>query len=149
MEKTTKSIRNLVFSKGKSTKSLTTFRKNKANLSEVKFGLKHFSTRIYERFHPLPKRKNKPNQTQYKPNSNPITERPKMNVKNAITMNYIKFLCLTGQKNKAKTNPKQTQFQKSLIIPVMCGRELPILDGFVNLIKSANILLSCSHNKEI
>ncbi len=72
----------------KITKSAASFRKNKANLSEDKFGAKHFSIRIYERFHPLPKRKNKPNQTQFgadkgplkakqtqfKPKSNPISK---------------------------------------------------------------------------
>jgi len=65
-------------------KSLTTFRKNKPNLSEDKYGAKHFSTRIYKRFHPLAGRKNKPNQTQNKANSNP--------------------------KNKPNTNPIRTQF---------------------------------------
>ena len=51
--------------KGKSTKIAAAFMQNKPNLSEDKFGAKHFSTRIYERFHPLAGRKNKPN-------SNPI-----------------------------------------------------------------------------
>ena len=53
--------------RGKITKSSMTFNENKANLSEGKFGAKHFSTRIYERFHPFRGQKNKPNQTQFKP----------------------------------------------------------------------------------
>jgi hypothetical protein len=38
-----------------------------------------------------------------------MLKRPKMNVRNAITMNYEIFTPLTGYKNKPKTNPKQTQ----------------------------------------
>jgi len=49
-------------------KSTMTFRKSKPNLSEDKLGAKLFSTKIYERFHLLAGRKNKPNQTQFKPN---------------------------------------------------------------------------------
>jgi hypothetical protein len=51
--------------------------------------------------------------------------------------------------NKAQTKPitkiinyKQSQLQKSLIIPVMSRQKLPIFEGFVNLIKSANILMN-------
>ncbi|MFX0197554.1 MAG: hypothetical protein ACFFCW_15630 [Candidatus Hodarchaeota archaeon] len=56
------------FSNEKVTKSVSTFYKNKPNFSEDKFGTKHLSKRIYERFHPLARPKNKPNQTQFKPN---------------------------------------------------------------------------------
>ena len=55
-------------SKEKTMKNTTIFMQNKANLSEDKFGAKHFSIRIYERFHPLAGPKNNP----IKPNSNPI-----------------------------------------------------------------------------
>ena len=54
----------------------------------------------------------KPNQTQFKPNSNPMLKRPKMNVRNAITKNYEIFPRLAGRKNKPNTNPIQTQFQR-------------------------------------
>ena len=54
--------------RGKIAKILTTFLKNKPNSPEDKFCAKHFSKRIYEIFHPLAGRKNKPNQTQFKPN---------------------------------------------------------------------------------
>ena len=83
------------------------FMQNKANLSEDKFVARHFCTRIYERFNPLPKRKNKPNQTQYKPNSNPIAERVKMNVNQYNTKDYEE----NADKGYEKTNPIQTQFK--------------------------------------
>ena len=82
------------------------FMQNKPNSSAHKYGAKHFSIRIYERFHPLVGRKNKPNQTQFKANTNPIAEKLKMNVRNAITRNYNKIPRLPG----TKTNPIQTQF---------------------------------------
>jgi hypothetical protein len=85
-------------------KSSMTFNENKPNLSEDKFGAKHFSKRIYEI---LTAWRGK-NQTQFKPNSNPIPERPKMNLTNAVTMNYKKFPripCKKQTQNKAKTNP--------------------------------------------
>jgi len=55
----------------------------------------------------LTKVKNKPNQTQFKANSNPITEKPKMNTSSIITMNYKIFPRLPGEKQtqfKPKTN---------------------------------------------
>jgi hypothetical protein len=53
--------------------------------------------------------KGKPNQTQYKANSNPITERPKMNIKNAIKMNYKDFIPMASKK-QTRFKPKQSQF---------------------------------------
>ncbi len=99
----------------KTMKNTTIFMQNKANLSEDKFGAKRFSTMIYERFHPLAGIKNKPNQTQFKPNTNPIPERLKMNLRNALKMTYGRFMPLAGQKNKPKTKPKQTQFYFFLV----------------------------------
>jgi len=94
-------------SKEKTIKNMTVFIQNKANLSEDKFGAKHFSKRIYEIFHPLAGRKNKPNQTQFKPNSKPITKRPKMSVNIYFKSKYEKI----SQQRREKTNPKQTQFK--------------------------------------
>jgi len=96
--------------KGKSTKIAVTFRKNKANLSKDKFGAKHFSTRIYERFHPLPKQKNKPNQTQFKANSNPISEKAIINISSFMTSKYEKV----GRWRGKKTKPNQTQTNPNL-----------------------------------
>jgi len=47
----------------------------------------------------------KANQTQFKPNSNPISERPKMKLNSYSTKDYEK----TGLSDKGKTNPIQTQ----------------------------------------
>ena len=100
-------------------KSLTTFRKNKPNLSEDKYGAKHFSTRIYERFHPLAGRKNKPNQTQNKANSNPIAERAKMNVNIYQTKVYNNKTAF----RRKKTNPIQTQFEPNFSTRVLYVNE--------------------------
>jgi len=81
---------------------------NKPNSPIVQTNLNFFITMIYVNLIGLTKVKNKPNQTQYKPNqthSNPTTERPKMNIRNAVTMNYKISPRLPGHKNK----PNQTQ----------------------------------------
>ena len=95
-------------SKEKSTKNAITFKQNKPNSPIVQIHLTSFTTMNYPILPSLTKVKNKPNQTQFKANSNPITKRPKMNISNFITINYEIFLRLTEQKtkpNKAKTNP--------------------------------------------
>ncbi len=91
--------------KGKITKSSITFRKNKPNSPNVQMNASLFITMIYTIFASLTKVKNKPNQTQYKPNSNPIAERPKMNVNNCYTKVYNNKTASGFRKNK----PKQTQ----------------------------------------
>jgi len=65
------------------------FRKNKPNSPIVQINLSYLSTTNYPIFTSLTKVKNKPNQTQYKPNSNPIQTQFKPN-----------------------SNPIQTQFPK-------------------------------------
>ncbi len=64
---------------------------------------------------------NKPNtnpiQTQYKAKTNPIPERPKMNVNSFITKEYRKKDDFAVQKNKPNTNPI-----KAKKICVLCGR---------------------------
>ena len=86
-------------------KSLTSFRKNKPNSPIVQTGLKSFTTMNYTIFTSLTKVKNKPNQTQYKANSNPFAKRPKMNIRSAITKDYENISRWLG----TKTNPIQTQ----------------------------------------
>jgi len=49
-------------------------------------------------------------QTQFKPNANPITENPKMNLTPYKKSNYVKYMTFSPQKNEPKTNPIQTQF---------------------------------------
>jgi len=92
-------------SKEKTMKNTTIFMQNKANLSEDKFGAKHFSIRIYERFHPLAGPKNKPNQTQFKPNTKPICSNAIIGLSSFMTSKY-EHLCRWRGK---KTNPIQTQ----------------------------------------
>ncbi len=94
-------------SKEKSTKSVNTFCKNKPNSPIVQTNVTNLITMIYTIFAGLTKVKNKPNQSQYKPNSNPISERPKMNVRNAIKKGYENI----SRWPVTKTKPKQTQFK--------------------------------------
>ncbi len=75
-------------------------------------------TRNYKNFIPLAGQKNKPN-------SNPIHERPKMNVKPYNTMKYKKFARLPGYKNK----PNQTQLPNA----AAAGRIMFLLFLFLNL----------------
>jgi len=95
-------------SKEKTTKSSVTFRKNKPNSPIVQMNLTTYITMNYTIFASLTKVKNKPNQTQYKPNTNPITERPKMNVNIYYTLGYNNLFRWRGEKTnpiKANTNP--------------------------------------------
>ena len=94
---------------GKNTKNSTNNMKNKPNSPEDKFGAKHSYKRIYERFHPLPKRKNKPNQTQFKPKQTqfePNCRNAQIIISCYLTSKYKKSR-RPGQKNK----PKQTQLK--------------------------------------
>jgi hypothetical protein len=62
----------------------------------------------------------KPNQTQYKANTNPIPERPKMNENLFATKVYENITTFRLRKNK----PNQTQFQKqkaAVPTPQECG----------------------------
>ena len=65
-------------SREKSTKSAANFTQNKPNSPIVQMDLTLFITMNYAIFASLIEVKNKPNQTQYKPNTNPIqTQSPK------------------------------------------------------------------------
>jgi hypothetical protein len=61
----------------------------------------------YEKFIPLAGQKNKPNQTQFKAKTNPISKRPKMNVK------FCKIMAYENKSNRTlgENKPKQTQFK--------------------------------------
>ena len=92
--------------KGKITKSSITFNENKANFVNPEICVIPFQTSIYEI---LSARWSK-NQTQFKPNTNPIPERPKMNTSSIITMNYRIFPRLSVKK-QTHYKPKQSQFR--------------------------------------
>jgi len=93
--------------KGKITKSCTTFSENKPNSPNVQMNLSLFTTMNYTIFASLTKVKNKPNQTQYKPKTNPIPERPKMNANAFLQKDYENISRWRGE----KTNSIQSQFQ--------------------------------------
>ena len=103
--KNNEKYKNVELSIEKFTKSSVTFRKNKPNSPIVQMNLTNLITMNYAIFTSLTEVKNKPNQTQFKANSNPIPERPKMNAKCAHTKDYEQFIPLAGQKNKPNSNP--------------------------------------------
>ncbi len=94
-------------SREKTTKTATTFRRNKPNSPNVQINVTNLITMNYAIFTSLTKVKNKPNQTQFKANSNPIGKRPKMNINNFLTKDYKNISRLPGN----KTNPIQSQFK--------------------------------------
>jgi len=98
--------------KGKITKSFTTFSENKPNSPIVQINVTSFTTMIYAIFASLTKVKNKPNQTQYKPNTNPIPERPKMDANAFSQKDYEIFIPLADE----KTKPIQTQNKPNFTI---------------------------------
>jgi len=61
----------------------------------------------YRNFIPLAGYKNKPNQTQFKPNSKPISKMPKMNASSILTKDYERNDIFAVSENKAKTNPNK------------------------------------------
>jgi len=78
---------------------------NKPNSPNVQIDLTSFTIMIYTIFISLTKVKNKPNQTQFKPKTNPISEKPKMSVNIYYKREYDKKTALWWIKNK----PNQTQ----------------------------------------
>jgi len=81
---------------------------NKPNSPIVQMNASLFTTMIYTIYASLTKVKNKPNQTQIKPNANPIPERPEMNLSTYFTSKYNNKTAF----RRKKTNPIQTQFHK-------------------------------------
>ncbi|MFX0198152.1 MAG: hypothetical protein ACFFCW_18695 [Candidatus Hodarchaeota archaeon] len=93
--------------KGKITKSSIAFSENKPNFKNIKIGVSSFMTSKYE-ISPAWRGKK---QTQYKPNSNPIPERPKMNANIYYTSGYNNktfFLAPNTKPNKAKVVNNQS-----------------------------------------
>jgi hypothetical protein len=89
-------------------------------------------TRNYKNFIPLVGHKNKPNQTQFKANTNPISEMPKMNLNFYPTRDYNNETAFRRIKNRPNSNPKQTQFFTPLfrVPPAPLFRVLYTLRGF-------------------
>ncbi len=95
--------------KGKITKSSITFSENKPNSPIVQLNVTYLSTMNYPIFTSLKKVKNKPNQTQFKANSNPIPKRPKMNINIYDTKVYDNKTAFRREINKPNSKPIQTQ----------------------------------------
>jgi len=70
-----------------------------------------------------------------KPNSNPISEKSKMNVTSILTKDYENVLCRKLQKNK----PKQSQFQTRSEAEIPTGELLGILKPGTNFKPSASL----------
>ena len=81
---------------------------NKPNFQDGRMHVINIMTRNYKIFLPLAGYKNKPNQTQFKANSNPILEMPEINVNIYYKNVYNNKTAFRQIKNKPKTNPKQT-----------------------------------------
>jgi len=78
---------------------------NKPNFQDTQMNANSLATMNYKIFIPLAGYKNKPNQTQFKAKTNPISKMPKMNLNIYLTMNYKNL----SRWRPKKTNPIQTQ----------------------------------------
>jgi len=90
-------------------RQISLFLQNKPNFKYAQINLNSFITSKYVKLDNWLNWKTKPIQTQFKAKTNPIAKSPKMNVKPCNIMKYKKFLRLLDQKNKANSNPIQTQ----------------------------------------
>ena len=61
---------------------------NKPNLLDAQMNVSSVLTKYYENDNAFRLPENKPNQSQYKANTNPIPKRPKMNVTSILTKDY-------------------------------------------------------------
>jgi len=78
---------------------------NKPNLLNAQMNVSSVLTKDYENKRLRRCVKTNPIQTQYKANTNPIPERPKMNENLFATKVYENITTFRLQKNKANTNP--------------------------------------------
>ena len=99
--------------RGKVIKSSMTFSENKPNSINSETGVSSFEINKYEI---LPACRGK-KQTQSKPNSNPIPERPKMNTNIYNTMIYNNETFFPA----LKTNPIQTQYKPKTSLSSTCA----------------------------
>ena len=80
---------------------------NKPNSSDPQTNVTNYITTKYEEMDTWSSGENKPNQTQFEPNTNPICLWPKMNVSSIPTMDYDNEIAFSLRKSK----PNQTQFK--------------------------------------
>ena len=81
------------------------FMQNKPNFRKSQMNVSNYTTTEYEQMDTWSSGKNKPNQTQYNPNTNPIPLRPKTNASFLPTKGYATESAFSLQENK----PNQTQ----------------------------------------
>ena len=77
--------------------------------------LNSYLTKDYENERLADAGKTKPKQTQYKPNSNPIPERPKMNANAFSQKDYENETAFRPQKNKPNSNPIKPNFRQKML----------------------------------
>jgi len=85
---------------------------NKPNFQNAQINVNKVLTKDYENKRLCRCVKTNPIQTQYKANTNPIPEMPKMNVTSILTKDYENETAFKPQKNKPNSNPKQTQWRQ-------------------------------------
>ena len=81
------------------------FLQNKPNFPDAKMNSINSKIMAYKNFIPLAGYKNKPNQTQNKPNTNPIAEMPKINLSIYSQTAYINKTSFRRIQNKPNSNP--------------------------------------------
>jgi hypothetical protein len=80
---------------------------NKPNVKDVKIYVSPFTKIVYVKIDTWLNRKNKPNQTQFKPKTNPISKMPKISVNIYYKREYNNEIAYWRMQNK----PKQSQYK--------------------------------------
>jgi len=83
---------------------------NKPKVKDAKMNVNIYNTMDYENKHNWTLGQNKPNQTQFKANSNPISKIPKMNVNIYYITAYNNKTLLPRIQNKPNSNPNKPNF---------------------------------------
>jgi len=83
----------------------TLFLQNKPNLLNAQMNVTSFYTVDYENKRLADAAKTNPIQSQYKPNTKPIAEKPKMKLNSYSTKDYENETAFRPQKNKPNSNP--------------------------------------------
>jgi len=92
---------------------------NKPNLPNALMNVNTVLTKDYENVHLRRAGETNPKQTQYKPKTNPIPEKPKMKLNSYSTKDYERNDIFAVPENKAKTNPIKPNFKPDTLL--LCG----------------------------
>ncbi|HUU16229.1 MAG TPA: hypothetical protein VMW72_03690 [Sedimentisphaerales bacterium] len=85
---------------------------NKPNFQKSQMNLNIYTKMAYDNKSNWALGENKPNQTQFKPKTNPISKMPEMNVNIYYITVYNNKTYLQANTKQTQTNPIQTQFPK-------------------------------------